>query len=60
MAALATRESLLKVCRPYQEPSLGKNYANVARYYEKQVEAIAFPGEQMPAAQQPATDELRS
>lgn len=40
------RETLLRVCRHYQEPGLGAGYAAVAHYYETQVAAIPPPPEQ--------------
>lgn len=46
MAAGTIQETLLKVCRHYQEPGLGAGYAAVAHYYETQVAAIPPPPEQ--------------
>lgn len=44
--ALTIRETLLKVCRHYQNPGLGATYTAIAHYYEKQVAAIPPPPEQ--------------
>lgn len=44
------RETLLKVCRHYQDPGLGSAYASIAHYYEKQVAAIPHPPERQSSA----------
>lgn len=55
-AASTIRETLLKVCRHYQDPDLGATYANVAHYYEKQIKAIPQP----PPLQTPSTKQQTS